>query len=229
MKKLFLLSAAVAVLASVPLRAADISIGASTWYATWKTNDSVTEMKLDPTWFYGPAIAVKFNNDFTLNSIFLYGTYDVEIGSNTIDWHRYDSDTSLSYRLNNYLRLFGGIKYLGYKIDIPQATAYFNAFGPAAGISAVFPLINNFFILGNISGMYLRGKKSQEGEDDTKHKVTGYNTAASVAYYIAPASVTLSLGGRYQYFKMVNVDDSTDYIKNKFYGLTAAATYSFRI
>lgn len=229
MKKLILFSVIVVILAAVPLRAADISVGATTWYSTWKYDDGVQATRYDPAWFYGPALSVKFNNDFTLSSVFLYASYDVDLGSIKFDWNRYDSDTSLNVRLNDYFKLFGGVKYLGYKMEIPLNTGHFYAVGPAAGLSMVFPLINNFFILGNASGMYLRGKTTQTGTEDTKYKTTGYNTAASVAYYIEPASVTLSLGGRYQYYKLESISSTDDMNKNKFYGITGSATYSFGI
>jgi hypothetical protein len=86
--------------------------------------------------------------------------------------------------------------------------------------------------------MYLWGdekvvNKSQESKSDIKQY--GINSSLSIAYYIAPASTVISLGGRYQYYKTVyyniDIDDwglLHDY-KDKFYGITLTATYSFSI
>lgn len=229
MKKLVLFLAALAVLAAVPLRAADISVGATTWYSEWKFVDIDTPETIDPGFLYGPALAVKFNDDFNLNFVFLYGEYDASQPGMSYTYKRYDSDTSLGYRLNEYFKLFAGVKYNAYTTSVMGNDMTFQMYGPAAGLSAVFPLGYDFFILANGSGMYIIGKSSMTGSSDRDFKGYGYNTAASLAYYIAPASVTLSLGGRYQYFDLTPDTSNTDDTKMKFYGFTASATYSFSI
>ncbi len=232
MKKLVLLLTAVAVLTAIPLRAADISVGATTWYSWWDMKDSTAT--IDPGILYGPALSVKFNEDFNLNFVFLYGTYDTEDddgsgGTLSYTYKRYDSDTSIGYRLNNYFKIFAGVKYNAYTTSVMGIDMKVDMYGPAAGISAVFPIGNDFFILANGSGMYLTGKSTTTGSPDSDFKGYGYNTAASLAYYIAPASVTLAIGGRYQYFKLTWDDSSSPDTKMDFYGFTAAATYSFSI
>ena len=225
MKKLLLFLIIMIILSvAAPSKAADITIGASTWYTAWKIEDGE---KIDPAFLYGPALAVKINDDFVINSIFLYGKFNVTQTGFSYTYDRYDSDTSLGYRLNNYLKLFGGLKFMGYKADLPGATSFdYKSYGPAAGLSGVFPIADDFFLLANASGMYLWSNSSSPGTSDTKGNVYGYNTSASFAYYIAPASVTLSLGGRYQAFTMHDDDGDT---KIKFYGVTASATYTFGI
>ncbi|HNX23893.1 MAG TPA: hypothetical protein PKG60_07565 [Spirochaetota bacterium] len=105
-----------------------------------------------------------------------------------------------------------------------------NSFGPATGISAVFPLSNDFFLIGNLGGFYLWGNEENSGSGyskTSKSKDYGLNSTLSIAYYINSASTTISLGGRYQYLKMDYEDqDTTD---TKFYGITLSATYSFSI
>lgn len=234
MKKLVLLLAAVAVLAAMPLRAADISVGATTWYSWWDMKDATED--IDPGILYGPAFAVKFNENFNLNFVFLYGEYDAEqTGLSSYTYKRYDSDTSIGYRLNDYFKFFAGLKYNAYTSTIDTIIGDIDLevqmYGPAAGLSAVIPLGYDFFILANGSGMYLTGSSEQTGalkaKDDCKGY--GYNTAGSLAYYITSASVTLSLGGRYQYIKLNWDDSNTEDSKMSFYGITAAATYSFAL
>ena len=71
---------------------------------------------------------------------------------------------------------------------------------------------------------------SGEPEQETDYVEYGMNSSISMAYYIAPASVTLSLGGRYQYFKTnFEPDPNNSDMDHHFYGITAAATYSFKI
>jgi len=226
----------------------DITVGANTWYSWWEMEpkDSPDKFEYDPAFLYGPAFAVKFNDDFSLNTVFLYGKYncDYKVYFETAGWQtipadviRYDSDTSLSYRLSNYLKLFLGFKYTGYKFNseaepalyMPEITVKNTIYGPAAGISGVFPLFDNFFLLANGSVLYLRGKSDNSAKGSSDVKCPGYNTSASLAYYISPASVTISIGGRYQYLDWNAVDNNGTDAAHKFYGITAAATYTFSI
>jgi len=101
--------------------------------------------------------------------------------------------------------------------------------GPGAGISFVIPAGGNFFILGNFSGLYLWGTE-ENNNVEYKYNEYGANSSISLAYYIVPASTTISLGGRYQIFQTVYGDDSEDDdITHRFYGVTLSATYSFNI
>lgn len=251
--KLFIIPLLTALLISfipVKIHAADVTIGAATWYSWWdfEPKDSPDKFEFDPALLYGPVIAVKLSNDFTLNSVFLYGEfegdYKVDFGGAT-GWQtftskteRYDSDTSLSYRLNDYFKIFGGFKYAGYKFTVDSVNAlpaYYLPdievknlmYGPAAGLSGIFPLADNFYIIANGSGMYLFGKSENSATRNADIRCYGYNTTASIAYYIPSASVTLSLGGRYQHIKLDAVNNNGTDANHKFSGITAAATYSF--
>ena len=126
--------------------------------------------------------------------------------------------------------------YISYTYDIEFDDNSFSfseidhtGFGPGGGLSGVFPLGNDFYILANISGMYLWG--TQEGGDTSSmdFKEYGINTGASVAYFIQAASTTISLGGRYQAYTTEYDDSTSPKDKNKFYGATLTATYSFSI
>lgn len=246
MKKLVLFLAAVTLLTvSIPLKAMDITVGAATWYSWWDMDAKMdtTEFSMDNAFLYGPALAVKINDDFGLNMIFLYGEFE---GDQTItgvstkmptNTKRYDSDTSISYRLNGYFKLFAGLKYMGYEIKgdgnstygVDPYTVENIAYGPAAGLSMVLPIVENIYLLVNGSGMYLWGTSKNTMSEDTDANSYGYNTTASIAYYIASASVTLSIGGRYQYFKWIPDEDNGTESDHAFYGITAAATYTFSI
>lgn len=231
--------AAMTLLMTSAISAADITAGATTWYCWWDMKEEGSSKKeLDPVFLYGPVMSVKLSDDFNISFVFLYGKFDMTEGDNntTRKLTRTDSDLALNYRLNNYFKIFVGGKYMGYK----QSGFEHSGYGTGTGVSFVFPLWDNFFALGNMSGLYLWGKEKKDSSINSgisandKYHEYGTNSSLSLAYYIAPASVTLSLGGRYQFFKTkyedTNSTDSTNtVIKHHFYGFTGAATYTFSI
>jgi hypothetical protein len=266
----------------------DITAGATTWYAWGNSNEDImtdtagnssrygtnTNYSLDPAFLYGPALSIKFNNDFNLTFVYLYGQLEhktiyldnVILGNNVeaiYKFKRNDSDTALNYRLNDYFKVFAGIKYMRYDIKLRADTrpnfadsyscnSKHISFGPGLGLSSTLPLTENIFLLGTLSGFYLfsLGEKFEDNgiynsfsisaQKNYKmgYKEYGMNSTLAIAYYIAPVSTVISLGGRFQYFK-------TDYekkwndsgnnnfyinsITNKMYGITLTATYSFSI
>ena len=253
--------------------ALDITVGATTWYA-WgsryeNTNDGYGNNKrtnnnyaFDPSFLYGPAISVKFNDDFNLTFVYLYSKFDYteklheDYGGSLFvksNIKRSDSDLTINYKLNDYLKLFVGAKYLGYEIklsnDDPMDEEHYysnsrhNSIGPGLGLNCTCPITGNIFILGTISGFYLfsPGEKFEDYymyDRDRPTKITigyneyGINTNISVAYYISQISTVISLGFRYQYF----ITDYKEYepflinnIKNQFFGITLTATYTFSL
>lgn len=227
MKKilLYFFTAAALFTAAIPAFSMDLTVGATTWYSIWDTD---TEGPKNVSAFlYGPALALKINDDFGLNSVFMYGVYDIEFTGNSYDYKRVDSDTSLGYRINDYIKLFCGVKYMGYFVDISGGTMKHQSAGPGVGLSGVIPIGNDFFFLANVSGLYLWGKTTATyaGAIETSFYEYGINSSASLAYYIPAASVTLSLGGRYQLIK--TVDDEDYKTLSRYYGVTASATYTF--
>ena len=104
----------ISVITPSKVHAVDISVGATTWYAWWGMNHGRGTIDFDPEFLYGPALSVKFNDDFNLTFVYLYGEFDYQ-------WRnepkskitRYDSDLALNYRLNDYIKVFAGIKYMG--------------------------------------------------------------------------------------------------------------------
>ena len=211
----------------VSMYAADLSVGATAWYTAWDFNSSNNQnnTEFDPTFLYGPALSVKFSDDYNLTFVFLYGKFDMHETNSTNKMSRTDSDLALNYRLNNYFKIFAGAKYMSYKMpDFNHSST-----GPGAGLSVVVPVGGDFFILGNISGLYLWGKDDTKDSTD-KFNEYGANSSIAAAYYIASTSTTISLGGRYQYFKTDydGTGNSRD-LTHKFYGVTLSANYSFSI
>ena len=218
MKKLLLLAfiaLCTGIIIPQKLYAVDISVGASTWYVWWDRD----EVDIDPAFLYGPVLAAKFTDNFNMTFVYLHGRFDAKDTANTFTMKRNDSDIALNFRLNNYFKLFAGMKYMSYS-GIGNNTSY----GPGLGISATFPILENLFLLANISIIYLWG--DNDGGD---FKEQGTNSSLSLAYYIASASTVISLGGRYQEFTTVYDDNNKSRIKHEFYGVTLTATYTFSI
>ena len=249
----------------------DITAGATVWYAWGSRYENVQDYSIrvnnnyafDPTFFYGPAISVKFTNDFNLTFVYLYSKFDYienvyEDAGGTYfvksKIKRSDSDLALNYRLHDYFKVFAGIKYMSYEIKLSYDDIYRGhcdsqsehiSIGPGLGVSATYPITENIFLLCTISGFYLfsPGEKFKDNKiyDDTSPKPIsmtvgyneyGFNSNISIAYYIAQISTVISLGARFQYF----ITDYYDYepflinsIKNKIYGITLTATYTFSL
>ena len=227
---LLVLLACVIFLLSSTAYAIDISIGASGWYGWWRMEDNDGgDETMDPEPLYGPALAINFSQNWSLTSIFLYGKYDVgdsDDGPGEID--RYDSDTAINYSFNRYIKAFGGFKFMGYDWGEGDHMSY----GPALGVAFTLPLIDNFYLLLNVSGMSLIGKENTQNDTGEKVEIDyyeiGVNSNISLAYYIASASTSLILGFRYQYFE-IHYDKYQGDSKLSFYGATLAAVYSFSI
>ncbi|MCL1864923.1 MAG: hypothetical protein FWF73_03835 [Spirochaetes bacterium] len=221
-------------------------------------NNSIA--KSDPAFLYGPTLAVRFTNDFNITFVYLYGHFETEKDQgggrkSKTKFSRSDSDIALNYRLGDYFKVFAGMKYLSYGItpartdsvtfEISKNVDMHTSYGPGLGLSATVPVIGNLFALGTVSGLYLWGSHGADITDMTvgtppnyqqrsvnlKYNEYGINTTVSLAYYIAPASTVISLGGRFQYLK-------ADYTKNSIYlksieftsyGVTLTATYTFSI
>jgi long-subunit fatty acid transport protein len=139
---------------------------------------------------------------------------------------RTDSDLALNYRLNDYFKVFFGAKYLGY--SIPRSDV--KGFGPGLGLSITYPIINDIFLLATLSGFHLWFNEDNKNDVSKNSRDYGFNSTLALAYYIAPASTAISLGGRYQVDKQYYVDISdSDKKTTKFYGITLTAIYTFSI
>ena len=184
----------------------DITAGATCWYA-WGSRFENTqgysirknsEYAFDPTFLYGPAIAVKFNDDFNLTFVYLYSkfNYKEEVYADVVDDYyvkskikRSDSDLALNYRLNGLFKVFVGLKYLGYEIKLSYddtnldnyySNSKHNSIGPGLGLNCSYPITGNIFILGTVSGFYL----FSTGEKFEDYGLYSYN-------YSKPVSMTI--------------------------------------
>jgi len=241
-----------------------MTAGATTWYAWGKQYNSQedniskynTIIDSDPSLLYGPALSVKFNNDFNLTFVFLYGKFESEKSN----FRRIDSDIALNYRLSNYFKIFIGAKYLSYGV-MPIGDNFWGAhdfiikkinthtsYGTGLVVSATVPITGNLFCLGTVSGLYLLGNEKVdiykieiEGPPPVfkyppqrlkiGYNEYGINTNLSLAYYIADWSTVVSLGGRFQYI-IADYKDNDIYLSSvrfMIYGVTLTATYTFSL
>jgi len=256
------------------LHAVDITVGATTWYAWGSRYEKTLNYSIrknsnyafDPAFLYGPVVSIKFSDDFNLTFVYLYSKFNyteevyADDGGNLSvlsKIKRSDSDLAINYRLNDYLKLFVGVKYLGYEINLSYDDIYagycyskskHDSLGPGIGLNFTYPATENIFLLATLSGFYLwsGGEKFEDnGLYDYKYPSPmgpvsmtvayneyGINTNISAAYYITGWSTVISLGIRYQYF----ITDYAEYepflidsIKNQFFGITLTATYSFSL
>ena len=251
----------ISIIISHKLYAVDITAGATTWYAwgeQYNVHTSIPNSVIDsdPSLLFGPALSVKFSDDFNLTFVFLYGKFNAveDKGGQRRDaeFKRIDSDLALNYRLNNYLKVFAGAKYLSYDIVPNNDASNFTfkkidphkSYGLGAGLSATIPITGNLFALATLSGLYLFGKDSFVIIEDMwlnpppkgvkmTYNEYGFNSNISLAYYISDISTVVSLGWRFQYlladYRGKDNDISLDYIRFIIHGVTLTATYNFNI
>jgi hypothetical protein len=231
------LLAALCIISSKPAHAAGITVGASSWYAWWQytPNDN---REFDPGLIYGPVVGFDFADKWSLSSVFLTGAVK-ESGTMSGEkyefyYRRYDSDTVISYNVNRWLKVFGGLKYIRFDYNVTSskstppfgsAEESYSSMGPGIGIGLTLPVTDSLFFLTNFSGMYCFGTyKAYASENDTARDI-GFNSNVSLAYHIASMATTISSGFRFQYLD-TKYSTNTDYnSKTKFYGITLMATY----
>ncbi|TAL39822.1 MAG: hypothetical protein EPN93_00835 [Spirochaetes bacterium] len=231
-----LAASAMVLLAAVPAGAVGVSAGASTWYAWWGYTPHQGNGDFDPGLLYGPVVGIDFAKHWSVTSVFLTGNLGERFdGLPDLRYRRYDSDTTVGYSFARYFKIFAGFKYVRFDDDssggstpiFGSANQNFYTMGPGAGLSCLVPLTDTLFGILNFSGLYCYGKyKDPSVSDNTKD--LGYNITAAIAWHYAPASVTLTLGGRYQYLDS-RYDTMTYDSKTKFYGITFSAVYHFRM
>jgi hypothetical protein len=194
MKKYLLLAfiaICIGIIIPCKIYAVDISVGATTWYSWWG-GGAPDDSDVDPAFLYGPALSVKFNDDFNLTFVYLYGKYDMagkDKNSGTtfkFKFTRSDADLALNYRLNGYFKAFAGIKY----IDSSAMGFDWFGYGPGLGLSCTLPITENIFLLATLSGFHLWGEEDNSHNGKSKNKSYGANSTLGLAYYIDPASTT---------------------------------------
>lgn len=236
--RIFLAVVLITVIVAVrPVAAADLGIGIAGWYTWWDVDVADRDPDMTSGPMYGPMISFGFAGNWSLSAVFLYGYFKLEGVDYTEDLYRFDSDVTLNYNITRVLKVFAGVKLMGYRweMDFSGSTdkGVQYGVGPAAGIGVTVPLTENLFCLVNVSGLYLRGRNTLDSDlgNDQATMLTeyGFNSTLGIAWYIVPASTTLTLGFRYQYFYMVhdNKDEFSYLSHNHFYGVTASAVYAF--
>ncbi len=242
MKKLiFIILLSISILifpAASYVSAEGLSIGASTWYCWWKFNDNES-MKVDPTLLFGPVFSYRFTDSWSLAGVFLYGRFknneNGDGGGGSVDINRFDSDISLNYNINRYFKIFGGAKFMGFYWEQPNGKGTHMSAGPGLGIGSTFPLTEYLYFLFNISATSSLGKQNEPGNDSgssnrsSNLNENGFNSNISLAYYIASASTSITLGFRYQYV-FINYLSNNSYYEDEsmsFYGVTLSAVFSF--
>ncbi|HPA71164.1 MAG TPA: hypothetical protein PKY31_02780 [Spirochaetota bacterium] len=202
---------------------ATLGIGASGWYTWWQPKPDTKTVEKDSSLMYGPQLLLQFAPQWSVSSVFIFGEFEYkEESSSAMDITRYDSDTTLTYSINSYLRLFGGFKFMGFDYEMGNHYGY----GPGFGVGLVIPTVENLYCAFNISGMYLWAEQEDDGNkmDYTEY---GINSSVAMVYMIPSSSVSLSIGGRYFYFQIEPDEIYNFYQKEKhhFYGITASAMY----
>lgn len=143
--------------------------------------------KTNPAFLYGPALSLSINR-VSITSVFMYGRLNsLSTGSflslpfvmATSRYHRsidrFDSDSTVGYRVHDAVKLFLGFKYQGYRYNEKlyylnvtpdmegkydsKGRATMDSYGPGMGIGFTIPLYKNLFLLNTISVSYLFGSE----------------------------------------------------------------------
>jgi hypothetical protein len=225
----------------------------------------------DPSVLIGPAVSVSFGGRWNVSAVFLYGAwYHIsasvilqKTGENPvlreIDMYtrKWDLDSLVSYSLFGYLKVFVGVKWQGYRYcfrmmdsentNPDRGNLRNNGVGPGLGIALTLPLGGDFFLLWNVSALYLYTMLDfgQPMNHREVYGALGGNTTLSVAWHVTSANTTVTLGFRYQYLSYRLLAGESDNISTNangnanmvrdiltvdhFYGIMLSAVYSFSL
>lgn len=188
---------------------------------------------------------------------------------------KWDSDTTVGCAVHKYIKLYAGFKAQGYRyreiihyydltafpsvfIDHSEGTDSVECYGPGLGIGATVPLVENLYMLVNLSGVFLwcTEKLNPSMNDTWGLDASGYvftrfflppgkfisyggTASLSLAYTIDRINTTLALGGRYQLLfnrqrtgNLWSNDITMNIIDRQydhFYGVTLSAIYTFHV
>lgn len=220
---------------------------------------------------FGPVLSVSLNSRWSVASTFMYGRFNYSTFGAMSSWdrsnpskpmqsvsadmsrnvERWDSDTAVTFAVNRVFSVFLGFKAQGYDYNevlviendskwmrLESAVAHY---GAGLGVGATVPLRWGFFLLGNVSGVVMRGI------EDTEMKFTsmsgldcyfktgyfisyGFTASASIAYVISSAGVTLAAGFRYQMLWYRQAEREISHLEldgthDRYYGVTFSAIY----
>ncbi|MBN2158747.1 MAG: hypothetical protein JW807_05075 [Spirochaetes bacterium] len=188
---------------------------------------------------------------------------------------KWDSDTTIGCALHRYFKLYAGFKAQGYRyretihyydfVGYPtiniihsEGTDSVECYGPGLGVGVTVPLVENLYLLVNLSGVFLWcTEKADQSLNDSytftptayvfsqyylpRGRFISYGGAASLslAYTIDRINTTLALGGRYQLLfnrqrtgNLWSNDVTMNIIDRQydhFFGFTLSAIYTFHI
>lgn len=230
---------------------APLSFNPEIWYP-FKLN--IRPYRIDPTFQVGPQLSISFLHKWSVSSVFTVGKYFALSEGSVLDvniymlspslWPinppiffpesyyrkeivKYDSDTAVGYNIHEYVKLFLGFKFQGYRYKErifyynifaykAEAESHFRNMGPALGIGITIPIYRSLYVIYNISGAWLAGKESYQFRYQYTVDTTGDlipiiarygaikfysyagNTSLSFAYHFSGSGLTLSAGFRYQ-------------------------------
>jgi hypothetical protein len=206
-KYLLLILTLMSIIIPCSVHAVDITVGAVAWYMRWDTEWAEFDLG-SPGFLYGPALSVKFSDDYNLTFVFLYGKFtgqdsdtqtvygdvspynpkDINMDFN-YKVKRYDSDIALNYRLNDYLKVFCFLKYLAYQYKAPMYNKNSYEFdeidvdrisyGPGLGLTGNYRIVDNLFGIATLSGFYL-WCVDDYNYGKLKYESYGFNSTLSV-------------------------------------------------
>jgi hypothetical protein len=227
---------------AAPVSALGMSAGASVMYTTFEMTPTPGE-DVNPGLMYGPVLGLDWGKSWSITSVLLTGNFKHNVSESIGDDYnerRYDSDTTLNYSINRWLKVFGGFKYSRFDAHLSSGAddgkylkpfeggnSKYISYGPGGGIGVTLPLADSLFAVGNVSLMYLYGRTSEPagmGYENVNYTDAGFNASLALAYYIDAYATTLSLGGRYQQYTEKYSD--SDY-KVRFLGVTVSAIRHF--
>ncbi|MBN1533413.1 MAG: hypothetical protein JXA20_12165 [Spirochaetes bacterium] len=174
------------------------------------------------------------------------------------DIYKYDLDTTIGYRLTEILKLFTGVKYQRYTLKkrgmmeagslmIEKVDAVLDSAGVGFGVAVTYQVHGNFYLLWNVSALAMVSFVSYDSQYSIPDlsifwpykrtaRVPGFggNSTLSLAYYIEPASTTVSLGVRYQYIRYFpragwGIEGLFNNKQDQFYGIMVSAIYTFNL
>ncbi|MGB4269314.1 MAG: hypothetical protein WBK20_09045 [Spirochaetota bacterium] len=236
----------------------------------------VTHFKMDDTYLIGPIVSFRLGDTFSLTANMLYGKYTAscikmwyEGGTrsiySTMDITKYDTDIILNYKAFTYVQFFIGFKLQHYNLSETQRVVYntlegpvsrdllSNSYGLGLGVGFTIPLDENFAMLLNIAGIYLRTEVEDSWQENSGANPPSYiytlnaygiNNSLSLAYFLPSYNITLLTGFRYQYLKYKQADvQKTNYdpgdefrfdrdYNNQndiFWGINISVIYSFSL
>ncbi len=187
------------------------------------------------------------------------------------DCLKWDSDSTVGCSVNSYFKIFAGFKAQGYQYEqaltltvYTDSDNYFirnlndrvMSYGPALGVGLTVPLVENFYLTANFSGLVLWGRESVDMTRSLalfpggwsyqlfftpRGRIFSYgcNSTMNLGYYIAKLNTTVQVGGRYQLLfntqEFRNVFMNTvsfniiDRQYDHFFGVTMSVIYTFHI